>query len=57
MPLERLSDRSFICEPNGVRFGMRKAEQTVLCVLTREALIEVFGSFERRQWENVFKAN
>ena len=57
MPLERLSDHSFICEPNGVRFGMRNAEQTVLCVLTREALNEVFGSSDQGQWENIFKAN
>jgi hypothetical protein len=36
---------------------MRNAEQTVLCVLTREALNEVFGSSDQGQWENTFKAN
>jgi hypothetical protein len=36
---------------------MRNSEQTVLCVLTREALNEVFGSSEQGQWENIFKAN
>jgi hypothetical protein len=36
---------------------MRKGEQTVLCVLTREALVEVFGSSDQRQWENLFQAN
>jgi hypothetical protein len=57
MPLERVSERSYICEPNGVRFGMRKGEQTVLCVLTREALVEVYGSPDQYQWENLFRAN
>jgi hypothetical protein len=57
MPLERLSDRSYICEPHGVRFGMRKGEQTVLCILTREALVKVFGSSDQCQWENLFQAN
>jgi Protein of unknown function (DUF1488) len=57
MPLERLSDRAFICEPNGVRFVMREGEWTVLCVLTREALTDVFGSSDQGEWENIFKAN
>jgi hypothetical protein len=52
-----LSERSYICEANGVRFGMRKGGQTVLCVLTREALVEVFGTSDQRQWEDLFKAN
>ena len=55
MPLERLSDRSFICEPNGVRFGMRNAERTVLCVLTREALNEVFGSSDQGSGKTYLK--
>jgi Protein of unknown function (DUF1488) len=29
----------------------------VLCVLTREALVEVFGSSDQEQWENIFKAH
>src|SRR6478736_4145863 len=57
MPLQRLSDRAFICEPNGVRFVMRQGEWTVLCVLTREALTDVFGSSDQAQWEDIFKAN
>ena len=36
---------------------MRKGEQTVLCVLTREALAEAFGSDDQCQWEDLFKAN
>jgi hypothetical protein len=57
MPLERCSDRSFISEPKGVRFGMREGRRIVLCILTREALVEVFGSSDQKQWENIFKAN
>ena len=57
MPLKRLSDRAFICEPNGVRFVMREGERTVLCVLTREALTDVFRSSEQGQWEDIFQAN
>ncbi len=57
MPLERLSDHAFICEPNGVRFVMREGGWTVLCVLTREALIDVFGSSDPVQWEDIFMAN
>lgn len=57
MPLERCSDRSFIGEPKGVRFGMREGQRIVLCILTREALVGVFGSSDQEQWENIFKAN
>jgi Protein of unknown function (DUF1488) len=57
MPLERFSNRSFISEPKGVRFAMREGRRTVLCILTRETLAEVFGSSDQEQWENIFKAN
>ena len=57
MPLERLSDHAFITEPKGIRFGMREGQRTVLCILTREALIEVFGSSDQAHWEDIFKAN
>ena len=57
MPLERLSDRAFICEPNGVRFVMREGGWTVLCVLTREALVNVFGSSDEAEWGNIFDCN
>jgi hypothetical protein len=57
MPLERLSNHAFITEPKGVRFGMREGHRTVLCILTREALIEVFGSSDQAHWGDVFKAN
>ena len=57
MPLKRFSDRSFISEPKGVRFGMREGQRIVLCILTREALAGVFGSSDQEQWENIFKAN
>src|SRR5437016_2836146 len=57
MPLERSSNHAFICEPNGVRFVMRDGWRTVLCVLTREALTEVFGSSDQSQWEDIFEDN
>jgi hypothetical protein len=57
MPLERFSDRSFIRGPKGVRFGMREGRHTALCILTREALVEVFGSPDQEQWEIIFEAN
>ena len=57
MPLERCSDRSFISERKGIRFGMREGQRIVLCILTREALVDVFGSSDQEQWENIFKAN
>jgi Protein of unknown function (DUF1488) len=36
---------------------MREGHRTVLCIVTREALIEVFGSSDQGQWEAIFKAN
>jgi len=48
---------AFITEPKGIRFGMREGQRTVLCILTREALIEVFGSSDQAHWEDIFKAN
>src|SRR6476660_8644777 len=57
MPLQRLSDHALIAEPRGVRFVMREGQRTVFCILTREALIEVFGSSDQGQWEDIFKAN
>jgi Protein of unknown function (DUF1488) len=59
MPLKRLSDRSFISEQEGVRFGMKDAEDqhTVLCLLTYQALIDVFGASDKGRWEGMFEAN
>ena len=59
MPLNRLSDRSFIVEQKGVRFGMRdiKGRRIVLCVLSRDALTNVFGVTDKGKWEGVFEAN
>jgi hypothetical protein len=58
MPLKRLSDHSFISEKDGVRFGMLdpKDHHAVLCLLTRQALIDVFGASDRGQWEGMFQA-
>jgi hypothetical protein len=58
MPLKRLSDHSFINEKDGVRFGMLdpKDHHAVLCLLTRQALIDVFGASDRGQWEGMFQA-
>jgi Protein of unknown function (DUF1488) len=59
MPLNRLSNYSFISEKDGVRFGMldQKDHHAVLCLLTHQALIDVFGASDRRQWEGMFVIN
>jgi hypothetical protein len=59
MPLKRLSDHSFISEKDGVRFGMldQNDHHAVLCLLTHQALIDVFGASDRGQWEGMFEAN
>jgi hypothetical protein len=59
MPLKRLSDRSFIGEQEGIRFAMldQNDHHAVLCLLTHQALIDVFGASDRGQWEGMFEAN
>ena len=59
MPLKRLSDHSFISEKDGVRFGMldQKDHHAVLCLLTHQALIDVFGASDEDSGRVCFEAN
>jgi hypothetical protein len=56
MPLERLEGDPVI-RLEGVAFGMRDVddERTVQCLLTHEALMDVFDAIRQSQWLRAFE--
>jgi len=59
MPLERLTEHTFEVDLEGVGFGMRDVDdnRTVRCLLTQEALTDVFKASDRSRWLGAFREN
>jgi len=59
MPLERLAEQSFAINLEGVVFGMRDVDdgQTVRCLLTQEALTDVYNAPRQMLWLRAFEEN
>jgi hypothetical protein len=58
MPLERLKETP-VTTLEGVAFGMRDVDddRTVQCLLTQEALTDVFDATLQSQWLEAFEAH
>jgi hypothetical protein len=59
MPLERLAEQLFAIDLQGVGFGMRDADdgRTVQCLLTQEALTDVYNASRQMLWLRAFEEN
>jgi Protein of unknown function (DUF1488) len=59
MPLARLAEHTFAVELEGVGFGMRDVDdsRTVRCLLTHEALADVFNASDQSLWLQAFEEN
>jgi hypothetical protein len=59
MPLERLAEQSFEIDLEGVGFGMRDVDdgRTVRCLLTQEALTDMYAASRQMLWLRAFEEN
>ena len=59
MPLERLAEQSFPIDLQGVGFWMRDVDdgRIVRCLLTQEALTDMYNAFRQMLWLRAFEEN